>query len=256
MENNKSLEEIVKQDGPILLSEKLAAIMHAIGSVPKTKKEGSTVSYAYRSIDDVMNALNPRLAQHGITMRLHIISHELKRVETTKGTGTSAYIKVSHIAIIHLGLTFSDGYTTETTEEIAMSEDFSDKAYTQAMSMAFKYAITRKFCIPTEDLEDPDGKSLKHEEPVKAAKEQAAPTPKAEAKATVNTKVPPAPKPKKPIAEMDKDGKEMTKEWANTVKALSNGKVGIDKVKEVYALTPEQEEKLIKLIPKNPVENE
>lgn len=237
--------------------EKMSAITEHIGIIRKTRKKDSTVTYAFRGIDDVMNALNPMLAEQKITITPRVLHHHLQRYENPKeGTGGKVYIKVSHIATVHLALVFSDGTNEEMADEIAMSEDYSDKAYTQATSMAYKYIILRKFSIPTNDLEDPDGKSPKHEEPVKASKEQAAPAPKAEANATVNTKVPPAPKPKKPIAEMDKDGKEMTKEWANTVKALSNGKVGIDKVKEVYALTPEQEEKLIKLIPKNPVENE
>jgi hypothetical protein len=45
-----------------------------------------------------------------------------------------------------------------------MSEDSSDKAPTQAMSMAYKYAILRKFCILTEDISKSDSDKKPTEE--------------------------------------------------------------------------------------------
>lgn len=232
---------------------KMSAITEHIGAIRKTKKPGSTVSYAFRGIDDVMNALNPQLAEQKITITPRILSHSLQRVETEKKGTEGKYMKISHIATVHLALVFSDGEHEEIADEIAMSEDFSDKAYTQATSMAYKYIILRKFSIPTEDLEDPDGKAAVHTEPVKreAPAAEPLPSPKGETKAEAPAKGLNKAKVKKPLTELDEQ-KNFTKEWNNTVKAISSGKVDMDTVKGAYELTPEQEEKLTKLVPKTP----
>ncbi len=217
------------------LAEKLAAITKEIGSIPKIKHEDSTVKYAFRGIDDVMNALNPLLSKYGIVNRIKILSHSGSVREFTDQYNKKKEIRS---ALVEMALVFGDGETEWSTEEIAYSEDYSDKAYTQAVSMAYKYAILRVFCIPTKDLEDPDGKTA--DPPTPGAGELKSP-----AKNTAKT-VPAKtdkPKAKKPIAEMD--GTEMTKEWANVIGKLSTGMVTFERVREIYELTVEQEVKLL-----------
>jgi hypothetical protein len=41
--------------------------------------------------------------------------------------------------------------------------DSGDKATNKAMSIAFKYACFQVFCIPTEEMQDPDAESHKVE---------------------------------------------------------------------------------------------
>lgn len=143
----------------LTLQEKISAITKEIGAIPKTKKPNSTVSYAFRGIDDVMNKLNPLLAHHGITLQNKVLAYTITPREYIKKIWNTdkEEKKMCYYATVHIQLIFSDGISNETWEEVAMSEDHSDKALTQAMSMAYKYAITRKFCILTEDLVDPDG---------------------------------------------------------------------------------------------------
>lgn len=47
--------------------------------------------------------------------------------------------------------------------------DSGDKASNKAMAIAYKYALFQVFCIPTEEMTDPDGESYetKHEPPKK-----------------------------------------------------------------------------------------
>jgi hypothetical protein len=45
------------------LTEKLCAIMGELKPIVKEKKPGAGVSYAFRGIDDVVNALNPLLVK-------------------------------------------------------------------------------------------------------------------------------------------------------------------------------------------------
>lgn len=214
------------------LNEKLCTISHEIGAIPKTKKHDSGVNYAFRGIDDVMNALNPLLAKHGVTMNVRVNNFSMEARTIDKKT----YTQFARTAVVDIALIFSDGEKEEVTQEVACSEDFSDKAYTQAMSMAFKYAILRKFCIPTTDLEDPDAKPL--------------PPPKGETKGEAKENArPPVPKKKLPIKEMD--GNSMTKAWANLMGKLSSGVATIEMAEGAYELTPEQREKLLTYVKQN-----
>ena len=44
--------------------------------------------------------------------------------------------------------------------EIGESVDYSDKATNQAMSMAYKYAMTETYCIRAQDMTDADARSV------------------------------------------------------------------------------------------------
>lgn len=147
------------------LAQKLAKISKEIGAIPKEKKPGASVSYAYRGIDDVMNKLNPLLSEYGITLQSKVLSHTLTPRTFIKYDKYEKrdVEKTCYYATAHLQLIFSDGNQQEVFEEVAMSEDYGDKALTQAMSMAYKYAITRKFCILTQDTVDPDSRQPEHE---------------------------------------------------------------------------------------------
>lgn len=159
-----SLVKTKEQIKELSLSEKLSFITEEVGPIAKTKRPGDTVSFKYRSIDDVQNHLNPLLAEYGVTLQSKVLKHELTMREFTKGKGESEVKKIAYTAVVHMAVIFSDGKETETWEEVSMSEDYADKAMTQAMSMAYKYALLRKFCIVTADLTDPDSREPEHRE--------------------------------------------------------------------------------------------
>lgn len=135
------------------LQKRIALIQSNIGAIKKKKEQGGP-TYAFRSIDDVMNKLSPLLAEHEVTITSEVKSFTLNHREYEKAGygGAAPQKKFAFYASVHLAVTFRHGAETETWEEVAMSEDNSDKALTQAMSMAYKYAILRKFCILTEDI--------------------------------------------------------------------------------------------------------
>jgi hypothetical protein len=73
---------------------------------------------------------------------------------TTKSGGNLIYsiLKVKH------HFTATDG-TEVATVTIGEGMDSADKASNKAMSISFKYACSELFCIPTEEMPDPDGES-------------------------------------------------------------------------------------------------
>lgn len=132
--------------------EKLAAITGELGAISKDKKKGSQLDYGYQGIDDVINALNPLMAKYGIVCHAHILSKTLERVEMQTKYG----VKDAMLATVDMRYIFTDGEASVSTEESACKTDYSDKALTQAQSMAYKYALIRMFQIRTKDAIDPD----------------------------------------------------------------------------------------------------
>lgn len=137
------------------LAAKIASVSGELISIPKTKKPDATVQYAFRSIDEVMNAINPLLDKYKLVIRIDVLDRKLTPITSGKGTpGLCAEVLIN--------LTVTDGIESLTTQEWAVSIDYSDKAPTQAMSMAYKYALIRLFVVTTKDLvlNDADARSV------------------------------------------------------------------------------------------------
>lgn len=128
--------------------EAIANVMDDIGSVGKNKK--SQQGYMFRGIDDVMNALNPALVKHKVFIVPEIL--EQKREErATKNGGTLIF----SICKIKYSFFTTDGSHVDCIV-IGEGMDSSDKATNKAMAIAFKYACFQVFCIPTEEMAEPD----------------------------------------------------------------------------------------------------
>jgi hypothetical protein len=121
-------------------------IISEIGAVDKTKVNQMQGNFKYRSVDDVMNALQPLLAKH----RLFIVPEVLEQSREERTTRKDSLLIYS---ICKVKYTFyaEDG---SSIEAIVVGEgmDGGDKSTSKALSMAFKYACTQVFCIATEDL--------------------------------------------------------------------------------------------------------
>jgi len=127
------------------LAAKIASVSGELVAIPKVKHKESTVSYAFRSIDEVMNAINPLLEKYKLIISIKVIDRKVTPVTSAKGTPGFA-------AEVLIDLNVTDGIETVTTQEWALSVDYSDKAPTQAMSMAYKYALIRMFVVTTKDI--------------------------------------------------------------------------------------------------------
>lgn len=113
-------------------------------------KRNQTQGFMYRGIDDVMNTFQPLLAKHRIFVVPEVI--EQQRMERTTGKDRTLLY-----AILKMRYTFyaEDGSSISAVV-IGEGMDSGDKASNKAMSVAMKYAMFQVFCIPTEEMADPD----------------------------------------------------------------------------------------------------
>ena len=126
--------------------------MEEIGAVGKdavNKQQG----FKYRGIDAVMNAINPALVKNHVFIVPEVLEQQRQERVTNKG-GTLIY------SICKIKYTFyaEDGSSIEAIT-VGEGMDSGDKATNKAMAIAFKYACFQVFCIPTEEMKDPDGET-------------------------------------------------------------------------------------------------
>ena len=135
-----------------LIYQKIADIMKEIGAIGKTQKN-KTQGFMYRGIDDVYSALQPLLAKHEV-FTIPQVLEEHSEERQTKAGGTLIY------RILRIQYTFFtvDGSSVSCIV-IGEGMDSGDKAANKAMAIGHKYALLQTFCIPTEDVKDPDAES-------------------------------------------------------------------------------------------------
>lgn len=153
-----------------LIYEAIPKVIADVGAVGKDKVNQQQ-GFKYRSVDDVFNALNPALAKNGVFIVPLILQREC--VEAGKTSRGASIVKV----MLKVKFTFyaSDGSHIET---IIYGEamDMGDKGTNKAMSIAYKYACFQVFCIPTEEMQDPDANSPAEEIVTQAAAPKQQPT--------------------------------------------------------------------------------
>jgi len=122
-----------------------------IGPVAKSRKN-SQQNYSFRGIEDVMNAVNPVLARHGISTVPRVT--DLRRDE--KATQKGGQLTVTVLTVDYYFFA-PDGSCVVATV-VGEGMDSGDKSANKAMSAAFKYAVGQVLNIPFEvvDSEDDD----------------------------------------------------------------------------------------------------
>lgn len=144
--------------------ESINKVMEDIGAISKSSKN-QTQGFMYRGIDAVMNALQPALIKNKVFIVPEVL--EERREERTNAKGTTLIYSVAKVKYRFYA---EDGSFIESTV-IGEGMDSGDKSMNKAMSIAFKYCAFQCFCIPTEEMVDPDAET--HE---LAKKEVKAPT--------------------------------------------------------------------------------
>lgn len=129
--------------------ETINAVMADVGAIGKDKKNQQQ-GFMYRGIDDVMNALNPAFIKHHLFIVPEVLEQRREERQTTRG-GNLIY------SVCRVKYTFhaEDGSSIEAVV-IGEGMDSGDKASNKALAVAFKYACFQVFCIPTEEMKDPD----------------------------------------------------------------------------------------------------
>lgn len=132
--------------------QSITKIMEEVPSIGKTQRN-KTQGFMYRGIDDVMNALQPLLAKNKVFIVPEILEQTREERTTSKG-GNSIY----SICKIKYKFYAEDGSSVEAIT-IGEGMDSGDKATNKAMAIAMKYALFQVFCIPTDEMKDPDSET-------------------------------------------------------------------------------------------------
>lgn len=132
----------------------LAAVMADVGCVSKDKVNKQQ-GFKFRSIDDVYNALHPALAKHKVV----IVPNILERTSSVVGKTAKGTDMTKVVCTIEFTFFAQDGSNIKATI-IGEGLDTGDKATNKAMAIAYKYACFQVFCIPTEEMTDPDAESI------------------------------------------------------------------------------------------------
>ena len=132
--------------------ESITKIMEEVPAIGKTKTN-KVQGFKFRGIDDVMNALQPLLSKNKVFIVPEILEQTREERTTSKG-GNLIY----SICKIKYKFYAEDGTFIEAIT-IGEGMDSGDKATNKAMAIAMKYALFQVFCIPTEEMKDPDSES-------------------------------------------------------------------------------------------------
>lgn len=141
--------------------ETIPAVMAEIGAIGKDSWNKQGQGFAYRGIDAVMNALNPAMTKYKMFVIPKTLDQRREERQTSKG-GTLIY----SICTVEYTFYAEDGSSVSATV-IGEGMDSGDKATNKAMSAAFKYACFQTFCIPTEEMKDPDAETPPPSKPAK-----------------------------------------------------------------------------------------
>lgn len=139
--------------------ESISAIIADCPTIGKEKRNQQQ-GFMYRGVDDVMNVFQPLFAKYQVFVVPEVL--ESQREERKTGNGKNLIY-----SIMKIRYTF---YAADGTSVSAVVQgegmDSADKSSNKAMSVAFKYACFQVFCIPTEEMKDPDAETPPPSQPM------------------------------------------------------------------------------------------
>ena len=129
----------------------IADTMNDVSAVGKSS-HNKNQNYWFRGIDAVMNALHPAMTKNRIFVVPEVLEQQREERQGKSGKLLYSICKIKYSF-------FADDGSSVSAIVIGEGMDSGDKATNKAMSVAFKYACFQVFCIPTEDIIDPDAES-------------------------------------------------------------------------------------------------
>ncbi|MBK7024456.1 MAG: ERF family protein [Sulfuritalea sp.] len=124
--------------------------------IAKNRTNTQGAGFKFRGIDDVLNALSPLLAKHGLVIIPRVISR-WNRWQQQVAAAAWLSRRLGQARSPGLGEPAEDG--SKTSRMIGEAMDSGDKATNKAMSAAYKYAAFQTFAIPTEGTPDADAET-------------------------------------------------------------------------------------------------
>ena len=122
--------------------------------IAKNRTNTQGAGFKFRGIDDVLNALSPLLAKHGLVIIPRVISRACTE-RASKAGGALFYVTVE----AEFDFVSAEDGSKTTARMIGEAMDSGDKATNKAMSAAYKYAAFQTFAIPTEGTPDADAET-------------------------------------------------------------------------------------------------
>lgn len=144
-----------------MIYKAISKVMAEVGAIGKDKRNQQQ-GFQYRGIDDVMNALYPVLSRNGLFLTPEVLEHHREERQTARG-GNLIY----SILKVRYTMYAEDGSSVSAVV-IGEGMDSADKSSNKAMSVAMKYAMFQLFCIPTEEMIDPDAETPEPSTPAPA----------------------------------------------------------------------------------------
>lgn len=135
-----------------LIFGKISAVMKDIGPIAKDRKN-TQQGYAFRGIDELMNAISPILTKNGVFPATLNVEGVLYESVTSKSGGSGTHL----IRRFTFRFYAEDGSYVDTMAD-GEAIDYGDKASNKAYSVAYREAIFKMFVIPFEndDIENAD----------------------------------------------------------------------------------------------------
>lgn len=130
----------------------IPAIMADITAIGKDKRNAQQ-GFNFRGIDDVMNVMKPILSRH----QVFTVPEVLEQVREVKASAKGGELRYSLLRVRFRFYAPDGSHVDAVTQGEGM--DSGDKASNKAMAIAYKYALFQVFCIPTEEMIDPDAES-------------------------------------------------------------------------------------------------
>ena len=130
----------------------ISDIMNDVGAVGKNDWN-KVQQFKFRGIDAVMNALHPAMSKHHVFVVPEVL--EQSREERESKGGSNLIYSICKIRYTF----FAEDGSSVSAVVIGEGMDIGDKATNKAMAIALKYAFFQVFCIPTEEMQDPDAES-------------------------------------------------------------------------------------------------
>jgi hypothetical protein len=149
----------------------MIAIMKDLKAISKDQRNAAQ-GFKFRGIEDVYNAVQPIMAQHGVFCVPEVLWHETTWIKGTDKFGKERTTTHVLLKMKYRYYTWDGSFVDAVT--MGEASDHGDKAYGKAASYAHKVATLQTFCIPTKDADDPD-KDQEEAQNVPATRQQSQP---------------------------------------------------------------------------------
>jgi hypothetical protein len=108
--------------------------------------------WAFRGIDQFVNALHPILNKHGVGIYTKVIQSAEAKFVVNEKTGKTS----KNTQIIMEYTFFAEDGSSISSQMPSEGVDPGDKGINKALSAAFKYCLIQTFCVPTVDMAEAD----------------------------------------------------------------------------------------------------